>query len=247
MASPTRQENGVNVIRTFSILRLPLFHRACIAAAAAMFCCAPTFAETFTWNNSAAGTNSWNLASNWINNSKPISGNTADVLFADSPRFAPIQDIANPLTIRSIWFYDKPYALSGSTLAFDGAFAAIYNYTTTSIANSITLNTTISYEGTGDATFNNTISGPGGFIKNGAGTVTINTFSLYNGDTVVNAGQISFGHEQALLLTTAIVNTNNALNFNGRAAVVGNIGGSGNLNLVNANISVGSNNTSQTY
>src|SRR5882672_3646887 len=234
-------------MRNFSTRRFFLFYRAVIAAAAALFFCAPVFGETFTWNNSAAGTNSWNLATNWINNARPVSGNTTDVLFADSPRFSPVQDIANPLTIRSIWFYDKLYSLSGSGLVFDGASAAIYNYTTTSISNNITLASTISYEGTGNATFNSTIDGAGGFIKNGTGTVNINTFSLYSGDTQVNAGQISFGHIQALLFTTAILNTNNGLNFNGQSAVVGNIAGSGNLNLGSANISVGTNNTSQTY
>jgi fibronectin-binding autotransporter adhesin len=229
----------VRISRTF-------IHRASLALVAGLFSCAPALGETFTWSSTAT-TNNWSLPSNWINNSRPVSANTTDVLFADSTQFAPIQDIANPLTIRSIWFYDKSWTLSGSPLVFDGAFAAIYNYTTTSIANSITLNSTTSYEGTGNATFNNTISGPGGFTKNGSGTATFNTFSLYNGDTVVNAGQISFGHEQALLFTTAILNTNNGLLLNGRSAVIGNIAGSGNLDLVTANISVGSNNTSQSY
>jgi autotransporter-associated beta strand protein len=234
-------------MRNFSTRRFSLFYRAIVAVAAALFCGAPVFAETFTWNNSASGTNSWNLATNWINNSRPVSSITADVLFAASPRISPVQDIADPLTIRSLWFYDELYNLSGSQLVFDGASAAIYNYTTTSISNRITLNSTISYEGTGNATFNNTIEGPGGFIKSGNGTVTFNTFNLYNGDTVVNVGQISFGHEQALLFTTAVLNGNNGLNLNGRSAVIGNIAGSGSLNLGTANISVGGNNTSQTY
>src|SRR5438132_1398403 len=127
-------------MRNFSLLRLRLSHVAASVAAAALFSCAPVLADTFTWNNSAAGTNSWSLATNWINNTRPVSGNTADVLFSDSPRFAPVQDISNPFTLRSIWFYDKSWTLSGSPLVFDGAFAAIYNYTTTSISNLITLN-----------------------------------------------------------------------------------------------------------
>jgi autotransporter-associated beta strand protein len=237
LASPS--EAIVRISRTF-------IHRASLALVAGLFSCAPALGETFTWSSTAT-TNNWSLPSNWINNSRPVSANTTDVLFTDSTQFAPIQDIANPLTIRSIWFYDKSWTLSGSPLVFDGAFAAIYNYTTTSISNQITLNSTTSYEGTGNATFINTLGGTGGFTKNGSGSVTFNTFNLYTGDTVVNAGQISFGHEQALLLTTAILNTNNGLLLNGRSAVIGNIAGSGNLDLVTANISVGSNNTSQSY
>src|SRR5205814_3291912 len=132
-------------------------------------------------------------------------------------------------------------------LTFDGEFAAIFNNTTAIVSNQITLNSTITYQQNGNATFNSTISGPGGFIKNGNGTVAFNTFNLYNDDTVVNAGQIFFGHFQALLLTTLILNTNNGLNLNGQPAVIGNLAGTGNLSLGAAAISVGSNNTSQTY
>jgi autotransporter-associated beta strand protein len=224
---------------------------AATAIAVALFSSAPVFADTFTWNNSTTGTNSWNLASNWINNSRPVSSNTADILFAQTAasRTSPVQDIANPLTLRSLWFYDNPYTLTGNGLTFDGALAAIYNYTTTSISNSITLNSTTSYEGSGNLTItnNSTIVGAGGFIKNGSGTVTINTFTLYAGATDVNAGQISFGHTQALLSTTVNLNVDNGLALNGYTAVIGNIAGSGSLNLGTANISVGGNNSSQTY
>jgi fibronectin-binding autotransporter adhesin len=230
--------------------RLPLLRRTALAALAALFSCGPAFAETFTWSNTASTPDSnWSTAANWINNTPPVSGNTTDILFAASPRTSPVHNLANPLTLRSLWFYDNPYTLTGNGLTFDGALAAIYNYTTTSISNSITLNSTTSYEGSGNLTFtnNSTVAGAGGFIKNGTGTVTINSFTLYSGDTHVNAGQISFGHTQALLFTTAILNTNDGLNFNGFTAVVGNIAGTGSLNLGSANISVGSNNTPQTY
>jgi hypothetical protein len=227
--------------------RLCFLRRAAVAAAAALFACAPVFAETFTWSNVNTGNSNWSAASSWIGGTVPVSANTTDILFATSPRTSPLHDLSNPFTVRSLWFYDNPYTLSGNGLTFDGASAAIYNYTTTSISNSITLNSTISYEGTGNLTFTNAISGPGGFIKNGAGTVNFNFFTLYTGATDINAGQISLGHFQGLLSTTVNLNTNNGLNLNGFSAVIGNLAGSGNLNLGAASIGVGSNNTSQTY
>src|SRR2546430_7870225 len=223
-----------------------LRRRLAIATSAAFFSCAPVMASTFTWSNQATS-NNWSVSSNWISGSIPVSSNTTDVLFATSARTSPNDDLASPFTIRSLWFQDVPYTLTGNGLTFDGEFAAIFNNTTASISNQITLNSTITYQQNGNATFTNTISGPGGFIKNGTGTVTFNTFNLYNGDTVVNAGQIFFGHTQALLFTTAILNTNNGLNLNGQSAQIGNIAGTGNLSLGTANISVGGNNTSQTY
>jgi fibronectin-binding autotransporter adhesin len=234
-------------MRSFSTSRLPLFHRACIAAAAALFSCAPVFAETFTWTGASTGNSNWSTPVNWLSSSVPASANTTDILFATSPRTSPVHDLASPFTIRSLWFYDNPYSLSGNFLTFDGASAAIYNYTTTSISNSLTLNTTIAYEGTGNATFTNDIQGAGGFIKNGSGTVNFNFFNIYTGPTDINAGQISLGHFQGLLSTTVNLNINNGLNLNGFSAVIGNLAGTGNLNLGAVSISVGGNNTSQTY
>ena len=103
--------------------RLSFPHRAAFAAAA-LFGCAPVFAETFTWSNQAAS-NNWSVASNWISGSIPVSSNTTDVLFATSARTSPNDDLAAPFTIRSLWFQDVPYTLTGNGLTFDGAFAAI--------------------------------------------------------------------------------------------------------------------------
>src|SRR5437763_10471363 len=224
---------------------LILRRRLAIAASAAFFSCTPVMAATFTWSNQASS-NNWSVSSNWISGSIPVSSNTTDVLFATSARTSPNDDLASPFTIRSLWFQDVPYTLTGNGLTFDGEFAAIFNNTTASISNSITLNSTITYQQNGNATFNNTIGGPGGFIKSGTGSVTFNTFNLYNGDTDINAGQVVLGHTQGLLFTTVKLNTNNGLNLNGQAAVIGNLAGTGHLDL-GPNISVGSNNTSQTY
>ncbi|MDB5319304.1 MAG: Extracellular serine protease precursor [Phycisphaerales bacterium] len=220
---------------------------ACIAAAVALFSCAPVFAETFTWSSAATGNNNWSAGNSWIGGTPPVSANTTDILFATSLRTSPVDNLATPFTIRSLFFVDNPYSLSGNWLTFEGEFAGIFNNTTTSISNHITLNSTITYQQNGNATFSNTIDGGGGFIKAGAGTVTFNTFNLYNGDTDINAGQIVLGHTQGLLLTTVNLNTNNGINLNGFAAVIGNLAGTGNLNLGSASVSVGTNNTSQAY
>src|SRR6185503_16639751 len=52
---------------------------------------------------------------------------------------------------------------------------------------------------------------------------------------------------QSLLSTNVNINTDNGLNPNGQPAVIGNIAGTGNLNLGGANINIGHLNTSQTY
>src|SRR5688572_30121834 len=120
-----------------------LFHRACMTAIAAIFFCAPLSAETFTWSNNASTPDSnWSTAANWINNTPPVSGSTADILFTASPRSSPNHNLGNAFTLRSIWFYDNLYTLSGNYLNFDGASAAIFNYTNTSISNLINVNST---------------------------------------------------------------------------------------------------------
>jgi fibronectin-binding autotransporter adhesin len=224
-------------------------HRAIhIAAAfAAALSCASVTLATNTWIGGSSANSNWSTPANWLNGAVPLSANTTDIEFPNSPRTSVNDDLANPMTIRSLWFYDTPYTLSGSGLAFDGAFASIHNSTTASTSNNITFNADTSYEGAGDFTFANTISGPGGFIKNGSGTVNINFFTTFTGDTQVNAGQIFFGHTQALLTTTVHLNINNGLNLNGQAAVIGNITGTGSLSLGTSSITVGSNNSSQTY
>src|SRR5688500_11127732 len=154
-------------MRVFSSPRLFSFARACIAAVFALFSTAPAFAETFTWSNNASTPDSnWSTAANWINNTPPVSGNTVDILFAASPRSSPHHNLGNAFTLRSIWFYDNNYTLTGNHLNFDGDSPAIFNYTTTSISNLINLNSTTRYEGTGNLTVSNTIDGPGSFIKN---------------------------------------------------------------------------------
>jgi len=229
------------------MLRLCSFRRACIAAAVALFACTPVFAATFTWSNVNTGNSNWSATSSWIGGTVPVSANTTDILFANSPRTSPVHDLANPFTVRSLSFDKDSYTLSGNSLTFDGEFASIHNSTTVSIANSITLNSTITYQDNGSATFLNTIGGAGGFIKNGAGTVNFNTFNVYTGATDINAGQISLGHYQGLLTTTVNLNVNNGINFNGQSPVIGNLAGAGDLNLGSTSFSVGSNNSSQTY
>ncbi len=236
------------MIPTPSNPRLPSLPRAAFAALFALFSSAPAFAETYTWSNNANTSDSnWSTAANWINNTPPVSGNTADILFAASPRSSPNHNLGNAFTLRSIWFYENAYTLTGNHLNFDGASAAIYNYTSTSISNLINLNSTIAYEGSGNLTLSNSMDGPGGFIKNGTGTFNINYFTTFAGPTHVNAGQISFGHTQSLLFTTVNLNTDNGLALNGFSAVIGNIAGTGSLNVGAANINIGNNNTSQTY
>src|SRR5688500_15957763 len=101
-------------MRSFPTPRLPLLRRAAIAAAAALFSSGPVSAETFTWSNTANTPDSdWSTAANEINNTPPVSSNTADILFAASPRSSPNHNLGNAFTLRSNWFYDNAYTLTG--------------------------------------------------------------------------------------------------------------------------------------
>src|SRR5688572_16150550 len=140
------------------------------AAAAALFSCPPIFAETTVWLGGSTDDN-WSTAANWLNSTPPTSSNTADIVFAASPRTSPVHNLGTAFTLRGLFFSDNPYNLSGNTLTFDGGAiaAAIHNSTTLSIANLVNLNSNLSYNGAGNATFLSSIDGPGGFIKNGTG------------------------------------------------------------------------------
>ena len=211
----------------------------------ALVFCAPARAETTVWLGGSTD-NNWSTAANWLNNSPPRSINTSDIVFAASPRTTVVQDIASPLTVRGLFFSDNPYTLSGGALAFEGEGAAIHNSTTLSIFNPIILRSNTSYNGTGDASFWD-IGGPGEFTKNGSGTVTFLSQTGYAGDVHVNDGQISLIHAQALAHATVRLNADNGLRVGSFGGDIGNLTGTGNLNLGGRGISVGNNNTSQTY
>lgn len=60
-------------------------------------------------------------------------------------------------------------------------------------------NNTLTLSGSSDITINGAISGTGGLIKDGIGTLTLSAPSLYTGSTVLNAGTITYTAPQSLV------------------------------------------------
>lgn len=97
------------------------------------------------------------------------------------------------------------------------------------------------------------IAGSTGLIKNGTGTLTLNTVNTFTGLTTIAGGSIILGAATALQNSTVTVNVNGGLTFSTlTAATLGGLAGSGNITLTNSspaavNLSVGANNSPANY
>ncbi|MDR3442415.1 MAG: autotransporter domain-containing protein [Legionella sp.] len=75
-----------------------------------------------------------------------------------------------------------------------------------SVGNLITLNSVLTTPGNFDLSLDGVIDGSGGgFIKNGATTLTLNGNNTYSGTTTINGGTLFAGHSNALGTSTLIV------------------------------------------
>jgi fibronectin-binding autotransporter adhesin len=76
---------------------------------------------------------------------------------------------------------------------------------------------TLTFGAAGDASFNGSIVGTGGLIKNGAGVQTLNGASTFNGGITVNAGGLVVGNNAAL--GTGVVTVSNAVTLDSSGPV----------------------------
>jgi fibronectin-binding autotransporter adhesin len=105
-----------------------------------------------------------------------------------------------------------------------------------------------------NSTFSGNITGAGAFTKTGAGTLTLSGTNSFTGGISIDGGILQAG-AQNVLPASGRVSFNNvlatSLNLNGFDQSIGSIAGGGTtgggINLGNATLSVGNDNTSSTY
>jgi autotransporter-associated beta strand protein len=80
------------------------------------------------------------------------------------------------------------------------------------LGNAVRLNANLTLPGTSDFTLNGSLSGSGALVKNGASNLTLNGSNAYTGGTVLNAGGLTVGNNNAL--------GSAGLNVTGNAALI---------------------------
>nr|MBA3936178.1 autotransporter-associated beta strand repeat-containing protein [Planctomycetota bacterium] len=102
------------------------------------------------------------------------------------------------------------------------------------------------FDGT-STTFSGVLSGPGGLVKRGAGTLTLSGVNTYTGTTMVSAGTLTNGAAGVIAdsnaVTVASGGTWNLANFN---ETVGSLAGAGSITLGSATLTCGGDATSTT-
>jgi autotransporter-associated beta strand protein len=172
------------------------------------------FAQTYTFINSAAGTDAWNDTGNWDVNGVPVGSTSAAInLFSDisSPLGGNITVNSDPasLTLNSLTLNGLANAsaattvtlgTSGNVWTFGGATPAVtlggMNNTggslTLTLQPNIALTQDLTIGGNGNAAFifNGAISGARNLIKNGTSTLILNGANTYGSNTIVNGGTL---------------------------------------------------------
>ncbi len=156
---------------------------------------------------------------------------------------------AGTLTLNGVNTHTGGTALTGGTLAFNGDAALGASGVGVSIDNLATLHATASTDlertitlGGGSARLsaadgvtlglNQTMLGSGGIIKNGAGTLAINTPMAYTGGTTVEEGTLVMGAGLSLASTSGIgINAGATWDLNGHTQTVGDFSGAGSVIL----------------
>src|SRR2546423_2795312 len=209
-----------------------------------------------TWTGASNGfpfpsNNNWSNPGNWQGNTLPLSSPSTDIIFGQSGRLSPVQDIGDGFVIHNLVFGIPGYQLTG----FSIAPAFIFTDTNAVVSNNISLPGTMTFGGEGSGTLGGVLSGTGGLIMNGQGQLTLGASNTFTGTTQINSGQVVISAPDGLAKSTVIINSNNGLNLNNHEfPTIGGLAGTGSLSLGDAfpnfdpaALLVGSNNASTTY
>jgi autotransporter-associated beta strand protein len=232
-----------------------LFGLTATAAAASAFYPTSAKAALRTWDG--GGANSlWMNATNWVDDVAPVAGD--DLFFPVAPpNLLPVNNFPAGTTFNSLIFAGGGYTLGGSSLALNAGILAT-NGANNFINNSLILNsnqaftlkpgsssfslpTAIDTNGKdltwdiGTATLAQVqavISGAGGLIKTGAGTVLLYASNTFSGSVQINQGAISIYGGRALGDTNGntTVAIGAVLSFNNTISVAEPLVLSGSLN-----------------
>lgn len=141
------------------------------------------------------------------------------------------------------------YAYSTSSLVLSGG--TLQSAKTISTGMPIWLSTSggnVTFDTDGNTlTLTGVLSGPGGIVKAGSGTLVIGWANTFSGDTTISAGTLQVGNATALQYSTVDIMLSGTLDLNGYNATLGGLSGNGSLALGSGTITVGNNSASTTF
>ncbi len=200
----------------------------------------PIAASAQTWNLNANG--NWGVATNWLPASVP-NGVNATATLGNVITANRTITLNLPVTLGTLNFSDNNnYTIAGAgvnNLTFDVSVGnATLNVTSTganTISRPIVLNDTlvINQGSTGNLTLSGAISGAGGLIKNGTGTlVRSGAAATYTGPTLINAGTLLYNVNGAITAGSAVtIGDGNTLNGNATLTIGASMGAVQALNV----------------
>jgi autotransporter-associated beta strand protein len=226
-----------------------------------------------TWNN-FVGTNNFNVGSNWLEGTVPVSGATTVLNFGGSgaDSYTAVQNISNPFIVNKINLTSSasgPVIIGGTvpqtaanTIRFSGVGAAV-NHTG---SGDVTLNAPLQHNA--DVTYN--VAGPGRLIILGNYTQTGGEFGLTKtgpgilqwggpergignslaGDINVLEGTIVLANSAGSFLSNngiVTIASGATFDFANNAEDFGSLQGGGTLAITNANANIGLDNGSTTW
>ncbi len=169
---------------------------------------------TGSYTNSASGY--WDADGSWTG-SKPAAGGAADTAIIFNPAGADnsTNNLTGDFVLNRMDVVSGNVTLSGNALVFNnnGATGPLVTNTSGAVAvinNNITVGNDTTFGAVNDITLNGLVSGTGGLIKTGVGTLTITTNSAsgatYMGTTLIASGTLWLNYPSTV--TVAIGTTN---------------------------------------
>ncbi len=215
-----------------------------------------------TWTGLGAN-DDWSTGTNWSTTpTAPANDGTADIAFGDSPRLTPNVDVA--WSIKSLTFNNTSglYVIGGSALTIGSGgitnsnsdlLATIDNDVSVGATQSWTANTgdlsftggvvvinTLTVTGAKNTTFSGALSGTGGLIKDGAGTLTMaGTTGGFTGGVTLNNGILKNGPLGGLPENIGYTIHGGTLDLNGNDLTLSTLfGDGGTVSLNSANLTI---------
>ncbi len=211
-------------------LRLPA---ACLLLALA----SPVAAVDWT---GAGGDANWSTGANWVGGVAPASANTTVVSFGAAGTMFP-SFVDAPWTINRLDLLGPlPYALSGSTITFDGTAPQLNILGgAPTIANDLAFLVTTTLTNAIDFTLTGVPSGTVGLVKAGAGRLTLANPLIYSGTTTVTAGTLRVGNGvtgPGLLPSPVVDNAALEFDLGGGSVSIGGVSGTGTVTMLSGDV-----------
>ena len=182
-----------------------------LLASAILFLPGDPAVQAQTWTDSS-GNHRWSKSQNWVSHQTPANDGSANIVFGPSSFTDSILD-AN-WSVNSIDFNNSATAfiISGSQLTIQGGGIIVSGSASETFNNAIVLGAAqtwdagngglnfggsvnnggfdLTIDGSGSTTISGSISGTGGLIKNGLGTLTLSGANPISGSVTINAGTL---------------------------------------------------------